>query len=260
MAPPDLAAYTPVADVFHPVSVCVFPFSRVEYDFTVSPGFESLFGKWLHFYEPLIAQIRLNDCLTAVTVSDRVNHLFFTLKKACFSQVFDYKFACLLAFEAAVFFRNIVVQSSVRVQEVDNFKIVAFSNFPVVRVMCRCDFYHTCSEFFIYVRICNNRDFFAGKWQFEHFANQAFVTLVIRVYGNGCITKECLRAGCCNFDFAASICIFIIKVVHCTLSVNVVNFIICKGGSTARTPVYKTLAFVHKSALIQSYENITNSF
>ena len=188
-----------------------------------------------------------------------MSHFFFTLEKACFGQVLDYELAGFFAGKSAIFFWNVFIQCSVRIKEIDYLKIVSLSDFPVVGVMCRCDFYHTCSEFFVYIRICDNRDFFTCERQFEHFADQSLVTLVIRVYCDCRITKEGFRSGCSDFDFAASVSIFVEEMVHSTLCVNMVNFIIGKGGSTAGTPVYKTLTFVHKAPLIQSDEYITDS-
>ena len=47
--------------------------------------------------------------------------------------------------------------------------------------------------------------------------------------------------------------------VHCAGSILVVNLIIGKGSSAARTPVYKIMSFIDKSALIQSNKNLADS-
>ena len=124
------------------------------------------------------------------------------------------------------------------------------TNFPVVRVMGWSNLYHTGSEFHINIIICNDWNFFSGKRKLKHFSNDRLIAFVVRIYGNCSITKEGFRTGCCNFNAARTISIFIVKMIHCSLSIFVVNFIICKSSTTAWTPVYKTLTTVHKSAFI----------
>ena len=131
------------------------------------------------------------------------------------------------------------------------------SNFPVVRVMSWSNFYHTSSKFHINIIISNNWNFFSSNRKFKHFSNNCFVAFIIRIYSNSSITKESFWTSCSNFNFSTSVSIFIINVIHCTWCIFVINFIISKSSATARTPVYKALTFVHKSALIKSYEYIT---
>ena len=133
------------------------------------------------------------------------------------------------------------------------------SNFPVVRVMSWSNFYHTSSKFHINIIISNNWNFFSSNRKFKHFSNNCFVAFIIRIYSNSSITKESFWTSCSNFNFATSVSIFIINMIHCTVCIFVVNFIISQSSSTTRTPVYKALAFVHKPAFIKSNKNITNS-
>ena len=53
VTPPKLAADAPVLDIFEPVAIGVFVFSRVELDVVVHHWSECDFGKVLHFEEPL---------------------------------------------------------------------------------------------------------------------------------------------------------------------------------------------------------------
>ena len=187
-----------------------------------------------------------------------MNHFFFTLKEACSCQIFYYKGASLFWLESSVFFRNVFVHASIWSKKIDYFKIVSLTYFPVVRVVGRSNLYHTSSKFHINIIICDNWNFFSCERKLQHFSNDRLIAFILRIYGNGSITKESFRTSCCNFNLSASISIFIIKVIHCPLSIFVVYFIISKSSTTARTPVYKALTTVHKSALIQSYENVAN--
>ena len=185
-------------------------------------------------------------------------HLFFALEKTCFRKVFDYQLASLFRLESAVFFRNVFVELSVWSKKVDYFKVVSLSYFPVVRVVGWSNLYHTCSEFLVYIVVGNDWNFFSCDRKFEFLSDKGSVAFVRRVYCDCCITKESFRTSCCNFNLSASVCVFVVKVVHCTLCVFMVNFIISKGSTTARTPVYKALSLVHKAAFIKCYENIAD--
>ena len=198
--------------------------------------------------------------MTAVTVSYRVNHFFFIFKISAFSQIFNNKFSCSIRLKTSVFFRNIVVHSSVRIKKVDYFEVMALSNFPVVRVVSRGNLNHTSSKFFINIRIRNNRNFLVNQRQKNFFTNQVLIALIIRIYSNSRIAKESFRTSCSNFNSSRTVGIVVINVIHCALSILMLNFIISQSRATARTPVYKILAFIHKSAFIQCNKNITNSF
>ncbi len=117
--------------------------------------------------------------------------------------------------------------------------------------------YHTGSEFLVYIIICNYGDFFTCKRKLEFFSYKRGIAFICGVNGNGCITKESFWTCCGNFYFTTAISIFIIKVIHRTLCILVVNFIISKGCSTTGAPVYKTFSTVHEAAFIKGYKYIT---
>ena len=80
VTPPQLTADAPVADIFEPYFIRVFPFAREKFDIAVFPRTERFLCKRLHFDKPLIAQIRFDDGIAAIAMSDRVRDLFFTLE------------------------------------------------------------------------------------------------------------------------------------------------------------------------------------
>ena len=265
VSPPQLTAYTPVADIFHPVRVRILPFFRIEHDFAVFPRLERLFCKRLHFYKPLIAQIRLYNGITAVTVTYRMSNFFLFLKKSEFLQIFYNQSACLRTRKTAIFFRTVFVQSAVRIKNIYDFKIIPLTNLPVVRVVSRRNFYHTGSEFLVYVTVCNNRNNAVCKRKFKFLAYNILVAFVSRIYGDSCITKKRLRTRSSNFNARASVrrrsvSKLIPDVVHCAGCISVINFVICKRSSATRTPVYKILTFIDKSALVKRNENFADCF
>ena len=258
VAPPNLAAHAPVADVFHPARVCVFPLLREKLNVSVFPSGERLVGHRLHFDKPLVAQIRLDDCLAAVAVAHRVDHLFFALKEARFGQVFDYQFARGFGLKALVFLRNVFVEPSVGSEQVDHFQIVALSHFPVVGVVGRSDFYHSGSKLFVNVFVGDDRNFFSCNRKFKLFSYKRRVALVCRVHGHCGVAKESFGAGCGHLDFSASVGVLVVDVVHRALRVLVVNFVVGQGGSAAGAPVDQALSAIHKAALVKGYKNVAH--
>ena len=125
--------------------------------------------------------------------------------------------------------------------------------------MRRSDFYHSSSKFLVNIRICNQADYTAGKRKLKFFSNDRLVTLIFWIYSNRSIAKQSFRTGCGNFNFSRAVFKFIINVIHEAVCVCVLNFIISKSSSAARTPVYKIVSFIDKAALIKSNKNIANS-
>ena len=78
--PPQLPRNTPIADIFHPMTVGVFPFLRIEHEFAFFPRGKRFVCKRLHFDKPLLRKIRLYDTVTAVAVPYGMFNVFFLFK------------------------------------------------------------------------------------------------------------------------------------------------------------------------------------
>ena len=68
-------------------------------------------------------------------------------------------------------------------------QVVALPHLEVVRVMCRCDLYTSCSKLLVNIWICDNRDLSVCKWQLQHLSYYICVSLIVRIYCNGCIAQ-----------------------------------------------------------------------
>ena len=197
-------------------------------------------------------------------MSYRVNQLLLSLEKTLILQILIYQFSCCSTGHATVFLRAVVVQGAVRIQDVDYFKVVPLSYFPVVRVVGRGDLNHTCSEFPVYIGVGDDRDNPVCQRKLELLAYNSLVSLIIRMHCNCSIAQEGLRTCGCNLDSCASVggravCKFIPDVVHCSVGIDVVNLVVCQGCAAPRTPVYKVLPFIDKPPLVQGYKYFSNS-
>ena len=104
--------------------------------------------------------------------------------------------SCLVAIHACILASELIY-GCIIVQYIYLLKIVTLSNLEVVRVMCRCDLYTSCSKLLVNIWICDNRDLSVCKWQLQHLSYYICVSLIVRIYCNGCISEKCLRScGC----------------------------------------------------------------
>jgi len=88
-----------------------------------------------------------------------VVYMFFdAYKVSFFFQIFYDCFSCFVAIHSGISSVSFY-DGSIIIQDVDFRKIMSLSYFKVIRVMCRCDLNRTCSEFFINVSVCHDRDF-----------------------------------------------------------------------------------------------------
>src|SRR5690625_6069952 len=124
MAPPQLSRDAPVADFFHPpaergIKTLGYEVDRISGILVV----ETLFGQTVHAYEPLCGQVRFNDCVTSLGVSDGMdmrlyfNHQFVVVK------VFDQR---LPAFETIhpVILSSMFIDGCVRMHYIAAFEIM----------------------------------------------------------------------------------------------------------------------------------------
>ena len=188
-------------------------------------------------------------CTNAVVVWNN-----FDQKSLCI-EVCHHCLTCFVAVHSCVFAAK-GIDGSVIVQDVDLFEIVAFTYFEVVRVVCRCDLNATCSEFFVNVLICDNRDLTVRQRQFQHLADQILVSLILRVYCHCGITEQCFRTCGCDF-YESSFFAYdrIVDVPEKSVLVLMLNFCIRDGSLAYRTPVDDPGAFVNVTFLVETDEN-----
>ncbi len=163
VAPPELPADAPVADVREPIFVSVLPPLREEPDLAVFPGLERLLGEGLHPHEPLLGEVGLDDGAAAVTVPHRVRDGRLGDVEPGGLEIGDDELARLLDFEAAVLRGDRVVQRPVRVQDVDLGEVVALPHLEVVGVVGRRNLDQAGAELAIDVLVGDDRDETVGE-------------------------------------------------------------------------------------------------
>ena len=194
VSPPELSGNTPVTDVLQPVQIDLVKTIRYKIQLVLFQSFDRRFRHLLHLYKPLRFDHRLNGCLTAVVCADAVCMRNNFYQKSQCIQVCYHGFSCLITIHACIFAAQFVNRRIV-IHDIDLRQIMSLANLKVVRVVCRCDLYASGSKFFIYVRIRDHRDLTISQRQLQHLADQILVSFIFRVYGNGRISKQCLRTS-----------------------------------------------------------------
>ena len=244
VSPPQLTGNTPVTDVLQPVKVSLVKTLRNEFQISILKSLDSSFGHFVHLYKPLRLDHRLYGCMAAVMCSNAVivrNNLH---QKAKLVQILYHGFSCFVTIHAGVFTTQLI-DGSIIIHDVYFRKVVSLSNLEVVRVMCRCDLYASGTKFFINILIGNNRDLSVCERKLQHFANNVFVTVIIRVYCNCSISKKCFRTCCCNFhEFSFFSNNRVIDVPEKSVLILMLNLCIGNGSLAYRTPVDNTGTFV----------------
>ena len=84
VAPPQLSADAPVLDVFHPVTVSIFVFGRVELDFVLHHRFQSDLRQVFHLQEPLHGKLRFDGYVGTLGEAHLVGIVFHLFQQSGF--------------------------------------------------------------------------------------------------------------------------------------------------------------------------------
>ena len=161
------------------------------------------------------------------------------------------RFSCLVALHACIF-AAVFIDGSVIVHDIDFRQIMTLAHLKVIGVMGRCDLYSAGSEFFIYIGIRHDRDFFAHQRQDCFLSYDVFVALIIRMYGDGCIAQHGLRTGGCDLQEIIGSHDRILDMPEMSVLFLMLNFRVGKGCLTYRTPVDDPGALIDIAFLIQA--------
>ena len=260
MSPPDLSGYAPVTDILKPVQVNLIKTLWYKLKLTILDRLNGWFCKLFHLYEPLLFDHWLYRCMTSV-VSSYIMRMWNNFYKiSLLFQILYHSFSCFVAIHACIFSTILLIDRSIIIHDVKFWQIVTFSNFKVVRVMCRCDLNSTCSELFVYVVICNNRNLTVCQWQLTHLSNDIFISLIIRVNCNCSISQKSLRTCCCNLKETVCSYDWVLNVPEESVLLFMFYLGIRQGSLTYRTPVDDSGASVNESFFMKVQEYFLNCF
>mmetsp|Transcript_26809 Transcript_26809/g.37797 ORF Transcript_26809/g.37797 Transcript_26809/m.37797 type:complete len:241 (-) Transcript_26809:906-1628(-) len=198
MSPPKLTTDTPIPNVVKPIEPCLFMISRNDFKFSISYSVGGTLGHIVAIYIPLRCNHGFQNVTTSGTQSKTHFIGFFTLEESLLLESFFHGNTGIvshLAFKGG----TILVDGTVLRQNSNEFQIVAFSTFVIIRIMGGGDFHSTRTKFHINERgILNNGNATSIKGMDEKFSVQMLVSGIFRMDCNSGITKHCFKTCCSN--------------------------------------------------------------
>ena len=116
----------------------------------------------VHSHKPLRLYKRLYNSLTSVMSAYIMavrNHLY---QETCFFKILYYKFSCLISVKSVILASR-HINSCIIMHYINFTQIMSLSYLEVIRIMCRCYLYTSCSELFVNIFIRYYRYFSSYK-------------------------------------------------------------------------------------------------
>ncbi len=194
MAPPELTADAPVADVVGPVEVGLFHAGRDQLDVTVLDAFHSGLNELVHADEPLGLDHGLDSGAAAVMGTHVVGIIFDINEKPHLVQFLDDLGSALVAVHAREL-AAVGINGGIVVEDVDLGEAVALSHLKVVGVVGRGDLNDTGTEFHINILVGHDGDLSVHEGQEDLFAHQILIAVILGIHGHGGIAQHGLGTG-----------------------------------------------------------------
>ena len=196
VAPPELAADAPVLDVLHPVAVGVDPVRRAR----------TARRRLSTSSRPRLRQRRPSSRTTGRSGTARspgrcgrraapaACAAWSSTSRPCASRSASTRLARVVAVQAAVLLRRVVVDRRVRREDVDQRQAVALADLVVVEVVRGRDLDHAGAELAVDVGVGDDRDLAIGQRQLHRLADQVRVALVVRMHHHRGVAEHGFRA------------------------------------------------------------------
>ena len=248
MAPPELPAEAPVADVAHPMHVGLRPALRIKLDGAGLDGVDGL-GDLRIPEEPLLAQVRLNGHVGAFTVAHVVRVLLDLDEQAGFLELFDDGFPAFEPVQAFVIFPGFRGHRAVGRNDNGQGELVPQGHFVVGEVVRGRDLDAAGAELRINGGIRNHRDFLVAEREHQFLADEMPVTRVVRVHRHGFVAEHGFRARGGDHDIGT-----IADMPEMPLRFGHDDFFVGERGATGGIPIDHPFAPVDETFFVKVNE------
>ena len=255
VAPPDLAADAPVADVLHPVEEDAFPALGLDGDLALAHGLDGGLGEGFHADEPLLGEAAVHHRVATVAVAHLVLVRLHLDEEAALLQVGHDGLAALEAVHPLVAREG--VHRAVAVHHVHLGQVVALADGEVVGVVRGGDLHHARAELLLHVVVEDDGDLLAHQREDDLLALEVRVALVGGVHGDGRVAGERLGAGGGDGDeLALAPGHGIAHVPEAALVRLVLHLVVGQGRAAARAPVHDVVAAVDQALVVEVAEDL----
>ncbi len=259
MPPPQLAGYTPVADVLQPTQIDFLKSLRHKADITGLYGFNRRLRQGLHLHEPLGRNQRLNHAAATVTFAHRVADVLDFFQQAQLVHIRNHSLAALISVQPLVS-AGIFVHFRVLADNGNLRQVVAQAHLKIVRVVRGGNFHGTGSEVFVNIFVRNNRNFTSDQGQNKRFSDQMRIAFIFGMYGNSGIAQKRFGTGGGDNYHLIAVLYRILNMPEMSCLLGIFHLGIGKSGGTARTPVDDTVALINETFFIKGNEYFFHSF
>ena len=205
MAPPQLARDAPRLNVVHPFVVGLLPVLGMEARAAVLHRLDRLAGQRFGVHIPLLGQPRLDHHARPVALGHGVAMGLDAVQVALLLQVGDHPLAGLVAVQALIAVRRVLVDVRVLVEDVDLGQVVALADLEVVEVVRRRDLDGTRALFGVGPVVGDDGQAPVDQRQDHVLADHVLVAVVVRVHGDGGVAQHGLRPGGGDHDVAVGV-------------------------------------------------------
>ena len=262
VAPPDLPADAPVADVLHPVRVRALEAARDERDAPALHRFHRRSRQRLYPDVPLHRDDRLHDGARALAVADRVAVRLDALDQPFRIEVRDHALASLGDVEARVSAGG-VAQRAIEVDDVDDRQAVALADVEVDRVVAGRHLQRARAGIDGDRRVGDHRHRLVVRGD-EHVApDQRAIAIVVGVHGHGGVGRDRLRPRRGDHEvFTRRLVGFVedgvADVPEVAVDVTVLDLEVGERGFRHRIPVDDVFAAVDEAVVEQPPERLAH--
>ena len=261
MSPPQLAADTPVLDIFQPVLVRVLIFGRIELQFIIHYRRQSHVGKVLHLQEPLHGKLRFDGHIGTFGETYLVGIGFHFFQQSGSSQVLLNLLAHIETVHADIQAGSFT-KRSVIIEDVDARQVILFTQHVVVHIMGRGYLQATGTELDVYIIVLNDRNHASYQRNNHLLALQPSILGVIRIDTHGSISHDGFGTGGSNHCITSFGVTFyhVLQIVQLAVFFLVDNFLVTKSSQRLRVPVHHADTTVNQTFVIQVDKDLEHAF
>ena len=178
---------------------------------------------------------------------------------AVFAQLLHNGLAAFLAAHAGVAAAHVAhAHVAVVVDDLDEFQVVGMAELPVVGIVAGGHLQAAGTEFAIHVAVGDERNFAVHHGHDELLAHEGGIAFVVGMHAHGGVAENGFGAGGGDGHGTRAIGEVVAHMPEHALGVDVIHFVIGKGGVAARAPVDDVLALVDEPFLIELHEHLAH--
>ena len=164
------------------------------------------------------------------------------------------------AIKPAVGFGRVLVDPRVLVENVDLRQVVPLADLKVVEVVRRRNFHRAGALFGVGVFIRNDGYLTSDEWQQHCLSDEIFITLVVGMHGNGCVTEHRLGPRRCDDDeFFRVVLQWILEVPKVAFGLHLDDLKVRDCRLELGIPVDETLVLVDEARVVEFDEYLDDS-